>query len=156
MLREKLEKTITNHIQKIFNTKDIDIFDIDKDRNLVFYRCDNQFIVHKYYESNNTIILEEGSYLEDFTSGCLTYLQRKGEIDKLIYNTFVDEQVELLRKNKEVTFVYEGRIFNIFASSETKGWYIQIFDSFEDVESGCDSDGGLCTGSAKDAVEFML
>ena len=74
----------------------------------------------------------------------------------------------ILHEENAVTFEHDERIYRIWESSSEEGWYIEVLEVSEvslwakslntiiSEEPWIEADGGLCTGSAKDAVEFML
>jgi len=72
----------------------------------------------------------------------------------------IDALSKRLEHHQELEFVYNHLHYEIFASSES-GYVINIYSSDEKdqwgdyLEKNC-ADGGLCTGSAQDAIEFML
>lgn len=68
--------------------------------------------------------------------------------------------IRILKKDCSVTFEFDNSYYEIFESSEG-GYVINVYSSADrdEDEELLDSnmiDGGHCTGSAKDAVEFML
>lgn len=75
-------------------------------------------------------------------------------------NIAIDSLSKILEHHEEVEFVYNNIHYEIFASSES-GYIVNIYKSDEKDEYGQyleqnNIDGGLCTGSCKDAIEFML
>lgn len=65
-----------------------------------------------------------------------------------------------LKNDGSVTFEFEKSYYEIFESDES-GYVVNVYSSADRDEDGelLDSniiDGGHCTGSARDAVEFML
>ena len=72
----------------------------------------------------------------------------------------VKELADILKTNKSLEFQYKNLYYQIFESSEL-GYCVNVYSSNNRDEDGdyLDSnlmDGGLCTGSAKDAIEFLL
>lgn len=72
----------------------------------------------------------------------------------------IKELANILKTNKSLEFQYNNLYYQIFESTEI-GYVINIYSSNEKDEDGdyldCNLiDGGLCTGSAKDAIEFMI
>ncbi|MDB2405369.1 hypothetical protein N9W00_00345 [Arcobacteraceae bacterium] len=72
----------------------------------------------------------------------------------------VKELANILNSNKSLEFQYKGFYYQIFESSEI-GYVVNMYSLNEKDEDDdyldCNLiDGGLCTGSAKDAVEFLL
>ena len=71
-------------------------------------------------------------------------------------NTFARE----LKKKTTVEFKYNGFYYEVVKSADT-GYIVNVYsDDVKDEENDyLDEniiDGGLCTGSARDAIEFML
>lgn len=58
-----------------------------------------------------------------------------------------------LKKEYRVAFIAHEQLYVMWWSDTQDGWYIEVYNPF-DLEEPID--GGLCTGSAKDAIEFML
>ena len=83
------------------------------------------------------------------------------QVEKDVYNIFFKKCATKLRKNRNVEFKFGGCIIDIFESSEG-GWYITIYPhdvkKDEDGELNPDDelDGGLCDGSAFNAVTFFI
>jgi len=72
----------------------------------------------------------------------------------------INTMVRVLKNDGSVTFELEKSYYEIFESSEG-GYAINVYSSADRDEEGefIDSnmiDGGHCSGSAKDAVIFML
>ena len=92
-------------------------------------------------------------------------LQNQDEIDaklkKEVFNIFFKKCASKLKKTLSVNFVFGDVFVDIFYSSEG-GWYITVYPhdvkKDEDGELNPDDeiDGGLCTGSAFDAVTFFI
>jgi len=75
-------------------------------------------------------------------------------------NIAIDSLSKRLEYYQEVEFAYNNLHYEIFASSEG-GYAVNIYSSGEKDENGQYLeqniiDGGLCSGSSKDAIEFML
>ena len=66
---------------------------------------------------------------------------------------------KFLELNQSVEFKYNGFFYEVFKSADS-GYIVTIYSSNEkDDDEYIEAnivDGGLCTGSAKDAIEFML
>jgi len=67
---------------------------------------------------------------------------------------------KILDAEQSVEFIFNNFYYEIFESSES-GYIVNVYSSDEKDEYGCyldkhNIDGGLCTGSAKNAIEFML
>jgi len=60
----------------------------------------------------------------------------------------------ILEVEQAVTFEHNDTIFRIWWSDQG-GWYMELLEQDDDL-GWAEMDGGLCTGSARDAVEFML
>lgn len=72
----------------------------------------------------------------------------------------IEELANILKSNKSLDFEYKNMCYQIFESGEL-GYVVNIYSSKEKDENGDFLevnlvDGGLCTGSASDAVEFLL
>lgn len=70
------------------------------------------------------------------------------------------ELADILRCNRYLEFEYENLYYQISESGEI-GYVINVYSSNEKDDNGdyldCNLiDAGLCTGSAKDAIEFLL
>jgi len=75
-------------------------------------------------------------------------------------NIAIDSLSKRLEHNQKVEFLYNNLYYEILASSES-GYAVNIYSSDEKDENGDyleqnNIDGGLCTGSCKDTIEFML
>lgn len=57
---------------------------------------------------------------------------------------------EKLENECEVNFEYDGLVYEIFESSCDDGYIVNVYSEGKEI------DGGLCSGSPKDAIEFML
>jgi len=67
---------------------------------------------------------------------------------------------KLLELDETVEFNYNNLHYEIFESSES-GYMVNVYSCAEKDKYGCYLDknniyGGLCTGSSKDAIEFMM
>ena len=58
---------------------------------------------------------------------------------------------EKLNDELEVVFTELGFVYRVFHSELNEGYMVEVLD-----EDGEEIDGGLCTGNAVDAIEFML
>ncbi len=70
------------------------------------------------------------------------------------------ELADILRCNRYLEFEYENLYYHISESAEI-GYVINVYSSKEKDDEGdywdCYLvDGGLCTGSAKDAIKFIF
>lgn len=75
----------------------------------------------------------------------------------------IEAYAAILESERAVTFEHSNNIYRIWANDE--GWYLELLEENSELwnseltateESWTEFDGGLCTGSARDAVEFML
>jgi hypothetical protein len=71
----------------------------------------------------------------------------------------IKELADILKTNKSLEFQYKNLHYQIFESSEL-GYCVNVYSSNDKDENGdyLDSnlvDGGVCTGSAKDAITFI-
>jgi len=71
---------------------------------------------------------------------------------------FIEEKTELLKNYSKVIFEYDTLIYTISYSDGNDGYMYECYDlanhiSGDTLES---LDGGLCTGSAKDAIEMAI
>ena len=67
---------------------------------------------------------------------------------------------KFLLLNQSVEFTYNALYYELFESADS-GYVVNLYSSNEKDEYGdykdeFNVDGGLCSGSAKDAIEFML
>ena len=72
----------------------------------------------------------------------------------------VSSLAKILQQHDEVEFIYNNLHYEIYASCES-GYVVNIYSSDEKDEDDQyleqnNIDGGLCTGSCLDAIEFML
>ena len=66
------------------------------------------------------------------------------------------ELADILRCNRYLEFEYKNLYYQISESAEI-GYVINVYSSKEKDDNGDYLiDGGLCTGSAKDAIEFIF
>ena len=66
----------------------------------------------------------------------------------------------VLKSESSVEFQNDGFFYEIFESAE-RGYVVNVYSSDEKDEDGeylekYAVDGGLCSGSARDSIEFML
>jgi hypothetical protein len=72
----------------------------------------------------------------------------------------ISRLANILEKEKSVEFKYNNLFYEIFESCDT-GYIVNLYSSDEKDKNGeyletNNVDGGLCTGSASDAVWFMV
>ena len=72
----------------------------------------------------------------------------------------ISKLVDILKKDTYVEFAYNNLFYEIFESANG-GYMVNLYSSNEKDEDGCfldenNFDGGLCTGSASDAVWLMV
>ena len=78
----------------------------------------------------------------------------------IMNRTNISKLSEILEKEKSVEFKYNNLFYEIFESCDT-GYIVNLYSSNEKYEDGEYLeenlvDGGLCRGSASDAVWFMV
>ena len=71
----------------------------------------------------------------------------------------VNRLARVLKNKSTVEFKHNGLYYEIFESANI-GYIVNLYsDNTKDVDGYLDEniiDGGLCTGSERDAIEFML
>jgi len=67
--------------------------------------------------------------------------------------SLITAYASILEQNQAATFEHNDIIYRIWANDE--GWYLELLEE-NDSGEWVEIDGGLCTGSAIDAIEFML
>ena len=71
----------------------------------------------------------------------------------------ISKLADILKKDTYVEFAYNNLFYEIFESTNG-GYMVNLYSSNEKDEDDEylfeNIDGGLCTGSPKDAIEFML
>ena len=72
----------------------------------------------------------------------------------------INSLARVLKSKSSVEFQNNGFFYKIFESADT-GYIVNVYSSDERDEYGeyleeHNFDGGLCTGSTRDAIEFML
>jgi len=79
----------------------------------------------------------------------------------------IDLYAGILESEQAVTFEHNDTIYRIWWSDGSEGWYMELLTESDagmwnedltriiDESPWLEVDGGLCTGSARDAVEFM-
>ena len=77
-----------------------------------------------------------------------------------INETNVKALADILKSNRSLEFEYKNLYYQIFESSEI-GYVVNKYSSNIKDENNdyldCNLlDGGICTGSAKDALEFLI
>ena len=78
----------------------------------------------------------------------------------IINKNNISKLADILEKDKSVEFKYNNLFYEIFESCDS-GYIVNLYSSGEKDEDGeyleiNNVDGGLCTGSASDAVCFMV
>ena len=78
----------------------------------------------------------------------------------IMNRTNISKLSEILEKEKSVEFKYNNLFYEIFESCDT-GYIVNLYSSNEKYEDGEYLeenlvDGGLCSGSASDAIWFMV
>ena len=77
-----------------------------------------------------------------------------------LLNNKINTLARLLNTKSSVESKHNGLYYEVFESAES-GYVVNLYSSDEkdEYEQYLESnlvDGGLCTGSARDAIEFML
>ena len=76
-----------------------------------------------------------------------TYTKRKTKM--------YEKEIEELEEERRTAVVIDGEyLYVIYESIQEEGYMVDKYDIHDDLSEPMD--GGLCTGSAKDALEFML
>lgn len=93
---------------------------------------------------------------KDWTYEGLSFLLQQEEFREIA----IAALSKLLLLNQTVEFKYNNLYYEIFLSAES-GYVINLYcsdakDEYGEYQDEFNVDGGLCTGSAKDAIEFML
>jgi len=93
---------------------------------------------------------------KEWTKEGLSFLLQHKDYKDIAINTLS----KLLDMGQTIEFTYNDLHYEIFESSDS-GYIVNIYSSDEKDEYDCyldkyNIDGGLCSGSSKDAVEFML
>ncbi len=93
---------------------------------------------------------------KEWTYEGLSFLLQQEELREIAITALS----KFLDLNQSVEFKYHNLYYEIFTSVES-GYVINIYSSDEKDEYGeyqekFNVDGGLCTGSAKDAIKFMI
>ena len=106
--------------------------------------------------SNIYIRNEAKKSFKEWTKEGLSFLLQHKDYKDIAINTLS----KLLDMGETVEFTYNELYYELFESSES-GYIVNVYSSDEKDEYGCyldkhNIDGGLCTGSAKNAVEFMM
>jgi len=105
---------------------------------------------------NSYIQNEAKKCFKEWTKEGLSFLLQHKDYNDIAINTLS----KLLDMGETVEFIYNELYYEIFESSES-GYIVNVYTSDEKDEYGCyldkyNIDGGLCSGSAKNAIEFML
>lgn len=106
--------------------------------------------------SNIYIQNEANKGFKEWTYEGLSFLLQQEQFREMAI-TALSKFLEL---NKSVEFTYNNLYYEVFQSADS-GYVVNVYNSNEkDDESEFIEanlvDGGLCTGSARDAIEFML
>ena len=78
----------------------------------------------------------------------------------VLVNNKINRLARLLRNKSSVEFKHDGLFYEIFESADS-GYIVNVYssderDEYREYLEEHNFDGGLCSGSARDAVEFML
>ncbi len=66
----------------------------------------------------------------------------------------IEADVKTLEEKGQVAFLRDGVLYVIYDAVVEEGYMINLHDPF-DLDDGQPYDGGFCTGTARDAVEFL-
>ncbi len=99
---------------------------------------------------------EAKKQFKDWTYEGLSFLLQQAQFREMAI-TALSKFLEL---NQSVEFTYNNRYYEVFVSADS-GYVVNLYSSDEKDEYAEFLeenlvDGGLCTGSAKDAIKFML
>jgi hypothetical protein len=106
---------------------------------------------------NNIYIQNESKKdFKDWTIEGLSFLLQHNQHNDLAIHTLS----KFLDIGETVEFIYNELYYEIFESADS-GYIVNVYTSNEKDEYGCyldkyNIDGGLCSGSSKDAITFML
>ena len=83
----------------------------------------------------------------------------KQKMSALLYNK-INRFARVLRDKRSVEFKHNGFYYEVFESADS-GYIINLYsnnekDEYEQYLEANLVDGGLCSGSERDAIEFML
>jgi len=131
--------------------------------------CTNCLEMHSYDEKQ--CCLKCGSIIPDGIiemSHEIVYLKEELEKYKQLDNDTSDTIVEsnilifatILEEENSIEFIHNNLYYEIFESADS-GYVVNVYssddkDEYDDYLDKNILDGGLCTGSAEDAVRFML
>lgn len=105
----------------------------------------------------NTYIQNEAKKcFKEWTKEGLSFLLQNADYKEIAINTLS----KLLDMGETVEFTFNNLYYEIFESSES-GYIVNVYSSDEKDEFDCylekySIDGKLCSGSSKDAIEFMI
>ena len=121
-------------------------------------------------EAKNVYLEQE--YKKGFFDWSLPFLEHmhieNHSASQEIVNAMNERYLEVcaieLKKEGAVQFAYNGFFYDLFESSCEIGWSINIYSNNKDIIFDEDGqlideqqiDGGLCTGSARDAVSMAI
>ena len=107
----------------------------------------------------NNIYIEEEAIkgFENWTKEGWDFLLQNEEYKNLAISTLA----KILELYQRVEFRYNNLYYEVFVSGVENGYMINIYSNSQKDEDGCFLnknmvDGGLCTGSSTDAIEFMM
>ncbi len=131
--------------------------------------CTNCLEMYSYDEKQCCV--ECGSIIPDGIiemSHEIVYLKEELEKYKQWSNDASDDIIEsnnlifatILEEEHTIEFIHNKLYYEIFESADS-GYVVNVYSSDDKDEYGCYLDenifdGGLCTGSAEDAIRFML
>ena len=93
---------------------------------------------------------------KDWTYEGLSFLLQQEEFREIAITALS----KFLVLNQSVEFKYNNLYYEVFVSADS-GYVVNLYsnnerDEFGEYRDEFNVDGGLCSGSAKDAIEFML
>jgi hypothetical protein len=103
-------------------------------------------------------------YIQNEAKKCFKEWTKEGLSFLLQHDSYKDIAISTLSKlldiGETVEFTYNNLHYELFESADS-GYIVNVYCSDEKDEYGCyldkhNIDGGLCSGSAKDAITFML
>ena len=99
---------------------------------------------------------EEQEHFKNWTYKGLSFLLQQDEFREMAITALS----RLLELNQSVEFQYNDLYYEIFTSAES-GYVVNLYssnekDAYGEYQDKFNVDGGLCTGSVKDAIGFLL
>ncbi len=82
------------------------------------------------------------------------YLEESKKEKKMLVENDIEKHAQILEEKGQVAFILNNILYVIHDAIVEDGYMVNLHDPF-DLDEGQPYDGGLCTGSARDAVEFL-